>query len=49
MAFVEFMCTYCGKKVVRPDDRGRPEPGKCPKRKREAVHRWVVNRKLGGK
>lgn len=43
--WVEYMCTYCGTKTSRPVTRGRPAPGKCPRRKNNQPHRWVINRK----
>lgn len=49
---IEYMCTYCGKKVRKIDSMGRPEPGICPRRnypkisKMPLPHRWVINRKL---
>jgi len=46
---IEYMCTYCGKKVARTVNGGRPDPGKCPRRQREQVHRWVINRKYYSK
>lgn len=43
--WIEYMCTYCGTKTSRPVSKGRPAPGKCPRRKSDLPHRWVINRK----
>lgn len=45
-ASVEYMCTYCGAKNARGLTAGRPQPGKCPRRKGDMPHRWVVNKKF---
>ena len=45
MKRVEFMCTHCGRKVIRFEGTGRPDPGVCPRRNNKQPHRWVVNRK----
>ena len=42
---VEFMCTYCGKKISKSATNGRPDPGKCPKKTGDKPHSWVINRK----
>lgn len=51
MKSIEFMCTYCGTKIVRGEQAGRPSPGNCPRRKKKdgtyQPHRWVKNRTIG--
>lgn len=42
--FVEYMCTHCGRKEVRPKTGGRPMPGKCPRKEGNKPHTWVKNR-----
>lgn len=42
---VEYMCSYCGKKVTRSLRFGRPDPGKCPRKTGDKPHSWVINRK----
>lgn len=44
--FIEYMCRYCGKKVTRGVNAGRPEPGTCPRRKMETAHSWLINRRF---
>ena len=49
---VEYMCTYCGQKTIRSESIGRPQPGNCARRPRDASgkpgpHRWVKNRVIG--
>lgn len=46
---IEYMCVYCGRKTRRGLTLGRPDPGKCPRRKNNMPHRWVINRKIYGK
>ena len=46
---VEWMCTYCGAKTVKPATMGRPMPGKCPRKAKNAKgiqgpHSWRKNR-----
>lgn len=43
---IEYMCSYCGRKTTKSILSGRPEPGKCPRRKGDSPHSWVINRKL---
>lgn len=45
-ADVEFMCTYCGTKIWRHSNMGKPYPGKCPRRNGDQPHRWVVNKRI---
>jgi len=42
---IEYMCTYCGKKETRSSSMGRPNPGKCPRKKGDKPHSWTINRK----
>lgn len=43
---IEYMCTYCGTKTCRGVNSGRPQPGKCTRRKGDNPHRWVINKKF---
>ena len=48
---IEYMCSWCGKRVMRTTRVGRPEPGQCPRKGKTAdgrpkPHTWVINRKL---
>ena len=43
---VEYMCSQCGKKEVKPANAGRPLPGKCPRKQGDKPHTWVVNRRF---
>ena len=42
---VEYICSYCGNKVVRMVNTGKPMPGKCPRKQGNKPHSWTVNRK----
>lgn len=42
---VEYMCRYCGKKVTRGSNSGRPMPGVCPRKSNGGPHSWVINRR----
>ena len=46
---VDYMCVYCGRRVVRSIKTGRPLAGICTARKlpngRPLPHRWVVNKR----
>ncbi len=42
---IEWMCKKCGKKTIRLESEGRPQPGTCPKNSGKE-HAWVKNRKL---
>ena len=47
---IEYMCSYCGQRVVYSVTRGRPQPGQCPRKSKDSSgkykpHTWVVNRK----
>lgn len=48
---IEYMCSYCGKKVMSSSIGGRPLPGECPRKTRlpngkMRPHTWVISRKL---
>lgn len=48
---IEFMCSWCGRKIVKAQSFGRPDPGTCPRRPKDRAgkpkpHVWVVNRKF---
>lgn len=48
---VEYLCTWCGRKIIIASRYGRPEPGNCPRKPRNTdgkmkPHTWAVNRKL---
>lgn len=48
---IEYMCRYCGQKIVKSDTTGRPAPGCCSKRPKTSSgakqpHSWVVNRRM---
>ena len=45
---IEYICTYCGKKTIRSEMIGRPEPGKCPRKTGDRPHTWQKNRVLCG-
>ena len=40
----EYMCAWCGKIVLMNRNAGRPQPGKCPRKKNGGPHSWRVNR-----
>ena len=42
----EYMCSYCGKKVMMAAGAGRPQPGKCPRKQGDRPHTWRINRKI---
>ena len=44
---IEYMCIYCGKKTIKSQALGRPEPGKCPRKNGDRPHTWRINRKIG--
>lgn len=44
---IEYMCSYCGKKVIKTQSLGRPDPGKCPRKQGDKPHTWRINRKIG--
>jgi len=39
----EYMCRFCGKKIMTLQSRGRPAPGICPRRNGRP-HSWIINR-----
>lgn len=43
---IEYMCRYCGAKVIRYATQGKPLPGKCPRKSGDKPHSWTVNRRL---
>ena len=48
---VEYICSYCGRKVMQGVMSGRPTPGYCPRKTKNAdgsmkPHSWRVNRKF---
>ena len=43
---VEYQCTWCGKRVTKVDGKGRPEPGKCPRKQGDKPHTWVISKKF---
>lgn len=47
MKHIEYMCTHCGRKVIRSELQGRPLPGKCPRKTGDKPHSWVKNRTIG--
>lgn len=51
MAATEFICAYCGAKVLRGATSGRPMPGSCPRKPKDPdgsmkPHSWRINRRL---
>ena len=42
---VEYQCTWCGKRVVKIEGKGRPEPGRCPRKDGDKPHTWTVSKK----
>lgn len=48
---VEYICSYCGKRVTRTTTMGRPEPGICSRKGktkdgRTKPHTWVISRRF---
>ena len=43
---IEYMCSHCGQRVIRAKTIGRPNPGKCPRKKGDKPHTWVINRRI---
>ena len=47
---IEYMCTWCGKRVQRAKGEGRPLPGTCPRKtfrgNTNRPHTWIINKKL---
>lgn len=48
---IEYMCTWCGHKVIRSTISGRPMPGNCPRKPKDSngkmrPHTWRINRKI---
>ena len=46
MPFIEYMCRYCGAKMLRSAQSGKPSPGKCPRKTGDRPHSWIINRRL---
>lgn len=48
-AKIEYMCSFCGKKVSRLATTGKPAPDKCEAKKKKdgsmGPHSWKINRK----
>ncbi len=42
----EWICSWCGAKVVRQNIVGRPLPGRCPRKQGDKPHTWRINRVL---
>lgn len=42
---IEYMCSYCGRKMTKGENTGRPLPGVCPRKQNGGPHSWRVNRK----
>ncbi|MBP5447189.1 MAG: hypothetical protein J6X95_03695 [Treponema sp.] len=38
---VKWVCTTCGQRQQRAKNAGRPNPGKCPRKKNGGGHSWV--------
>lgn len=48
---IEYMCSWCGRKIVKGSAFGRPEPGQCPRKGKTRdgkmkPHTWTINRKF---
>ena len=43
---IEYMCSYCGRKMIRADWAGRPDPGTCPRKTGDKPHSWRKNREI---
>ncbi|KOA20325.1 hypothetical protein CLHOM_12370 [Clostridium homopropionicum DSM 5847] len=43
---IEWMCTTCGKKELKSETTGRPNPGKCPRKTGDKPHSWTKNRTI---
>lgn len=41
---IEYMCRYCGARISKKEDQGRPMPGTCRRRGPNQPHSWVKNR-----
>jgi len=44
-SYIEYMCSYCGRKTTMSISSGRPMPGVCSKKGKDKPHSWRVNRK----
>lgn len=44
---IEWMCVNCGRREMRSETSGRPQPGVCSRALiKGRPHRWVKNRKI---
>lgn len=48
---IEYICTWCGAKVIRGPTLGRPQPGCCPRKPRGRdgkmrPHTWTINKRI---
>jgi len=48
---IEYICTWCGQKVVTFTSNGRPQPGYCPRKPRDRdgkmkPHTWTINKRM---
>lgn len=48
---IEYICTWCGAKVIRGPTLGRPQPGCCPRKPRGRdgkmrPHTWTINKRM---
>ena len=48
---IEYICTWCGAKIIRGATSGRPSPGNCPRKPKDRdgkmkPHTWRINRKI---
>lgn len=48
---IEYICTWCGKRITKRATSGRPEPGQCPRKPKTKdgmgkPHTWRINRKF---
>ena len=46
----EYICVYCGRRVLQGPMSGRPSPGNCPRKQKNSdgtmkPHTWRINRK----
>lgn len=48
---IEYICTYCGRRMIRSKMFGRPDPGGCPRKPRlpdgkMRPHTWTISRQI---
>ena len=41
---IEWICAYCGKRLILTNLQGRPQPGKCQRKEGNKPHSWRKNR-----